>query len=142
MGEAINQTEIESIQVARGLRQTATLSTLASKVSHSPATKRLSSAHPLFEKSDFNRARRTWIDLISVWSTASHFFLVVKSQSDTERFFFQLNRCWAKNDQIFNTLLYIINLKPFSKLSFAKFEALKSRAFTRETSISNQMESG
>jgi hypothetical protein len=38
VGEAINQTEIESIQVARGLRQTATLSSLASKVAHSPAT--------------------------------------------------------------------------------------------------------
>ena len=32
------------------------LSSLASKVSQSPATKRLSSAHPLFEKSDFDRA--------------------------------------------------------------------------------------
>ena len=82
-----------------------------------------------------------WLDF-SLIDCFSHLFKLWNRKSDTERFFFQLNRCWAKNDQIFNTLLYIINLKPFSKLSFAKFEALKSRAFTRETSFSNQMWSG
>ena len=64
------------------------------------------------KRCSFDRARRTWIDLISIWLIASPSFLsceIVKS--DTERVFLQLYRHWAKNDQIFNTLCYIINLK-------------------------------